>query len=67
MHHDEDVDQLDAFFTAYADPVPSWPVRQEAMVARCEDLRAMCHRADPDGPGERTWIHRTAVTAAWTE
>jgi len=67
MHHPDRVNALADFFGAYPGDVPGWPVRQAAMVARCEELELFCDRWDPTGPAVFLWQTRTATTAAWTE
>ncbi|MFD8867341.1 phosphotransferase family protein [Streptomyces sp. NPDC059590] len=68
MHHPEHRHALDAFFRAYGeDAVPPWPVRQAAMLARCESLREFCHRWEPNGAGVTLWRERAAATAGWQE
>ncbi|MGW3572283.1 phosphotransferase family protein [Streptomyces sp. NPDC000941] len=68
MHHPEHRHALDGFFRAYGeDVVPPWPVRQGAMLARCESLRHFCHRWEPNGPGVTLWRERAVATAGWQE
>ncbi|MFF1302355.1 phosphotransferase family protein [Streptomyces sp. NPDC058307] len=67
MHHPAQRQALPHFFRAYGDDVPPWPVRQAAMLARCEALREFCHRWKPNGSGVRRWQERWTATAAWTE
>jgi tRNA A-37 threonylcarbamoyl transferase component Bud32 len=67
MHHPDRIEALAAFFGAYPGDVPGWPVRQAAMVARCEELELFCDRWDPGGTAVALWQTRTASTAGWTE
>jgi aminoglycoside phosphotransferase len=67
MHHPGRVSLLGEFFGAYGGDIPPWPARQAIMVDRCRSLLGFCRRQDPGGPGEAQWVHRLAVTAAWTE
>ena len=67
MHHPGYRQALDHFFHAYGGDVPPWPVRQAAMLARCEVLRQFCHGWTPDGQGVRQWRERAAATAGWQE
>ncbi|WP_234371271.1 phosphotransferase [Streptomyces sp. XY431] len=67
MHHAEHRQALDRFFHAYGGPVPAWPVRQAAMLARCAELELFCHRWESNGPGVRQWQERAATTAGWQE
>ncbi|NEW75325.1 phosphotransferase [Streptomyces rapamycinicus] len=67
MHHAEHRQKVDDFFNAYGRPVPAWPIRQAAMLARCTALQQFCHRWEPNGPGVRQWQERTATTAGWRE
>ncbi|MET9402321.1 phosphotransferase [Kitasatospora sp. NPDC002965] len=67
MHHAEHRQELGHFFDAYGGPVPAWPVRQAAMLARCADLERFCDRWESNGPGVRQWRERAATTAGWRE
>jgi aminoglycoside phosphotransferase (APT) family kinase protein len=67
MHHPDRAGALGRFFRAYGGPVPSWPARRAAMLARCAALKAFCARTDPDGPGVRLWEERARITAGWRE
>lgn len=67
MHHPEHRDALEEFFAGYGRPVPDWPERRAAMVARCQELEQFCRRWEPDGAGARQWVQRAAVTASWRE
>ncbi|MER6142657.1 phosphotransferase [Streptomyces sparsogenes] len=66
-HHPEHRPALDHFFRAYGEGVPPWPVRQAAMLARCEALRRFCHRWEPNGAGVSRWRERATATAGWQE
>lgn len=66
-HHAEHCGELVHLFEAYGRPVPAWPVRRAAMVARCAALERFCRRHEPDGPGVRQWQERGAATAGWRE
>jgi tRNA A-37 threonylcarbamoyl transferase component Bud32 len=65
-HHPEHVSLLPHFFAAYDGPVPEWPERQAAMLARCRALLDFCSRWEPGGDGEKLWRKRLETTAAWT-
>ncbi|MER7752491.1 phosphotransferase [Kitasatospora sp. NPDC097643] len=67
MHHPEHVGALGELFRAYGGPVPPWPERRAAMLAKCAWLEEFCRRRDPAGPGVRQWQERTQVTADWPE
>ncbi|MFI6700702.1 phosphotransferase family protein [Streptomyces sp. NPDC050509] len=67
MHHPDHRKSLHHFFDAYDGPVPSWPARRAAMLARCTWFREFCHRWEPNGPGVRRWEERFRITAAWQE
>lgn len=64
-HHPDHADALADFFDAYGGPVPEWPRRQAAMVARCLELRRFCERWEPGGRGARQWAERAHVTESW--
>jgi aminoglycoside phosphotransferase len=66
-HHPEHVRSLGRFFTAYGAPVPAWPARRAAMLAKCAWFKEFCHRRDPNGPGVRQWEERAGTTAGWAE
>ncbi|MFC1400934.1 MULTISPECIES: phosphotransferase family protein [Streptacidiphilus] len=66
-HHPEHRQALDRFFHSYGDPVPAWPLRRAAMLARFAELELFCHRWEPNGPGVRQWQERAATTAGWRE
>ncbi|MFJ8043891.1 phosphotransferase family protein [Kitasatospora sp. NPDC096147] len=66
-HHAEHRTALRHFFKAYRGPVPTWPLRRAAMLARRAELERFCERRAPDGPAVHQWRERTAATAAWTE
>ena len=65
-HHPDQVGSIEAFHAAYGLPVPPWPERREAMVARCVELQAFCERWQPGGDAVLLWAERAAVTAEWT-
>ncbi|MEV0350866.1 phosphotransferase [Nonomuraea sp. NPDC050680] len=67
MHHPEHVSRLPSFFDAYGGPVPSWPDRHAAMVARCRALLDFTGRWEPGGDGEKLWLERLDITASWTD
>ncbi|MEU9076383.1 phosphotransferase family protein [Kitasatospora sp. NPDC004745] len=67
MHHPDRGGDLDHLFRAYGRPVPPWPVRRRAMLAKCAWLEEFCRRRDPDGPGVRQWRDRSRATAAWAD
>jgi tRNA A-37 threonylcarbamoyl transferase component Bud32 len=66
-HHPAQCHALGHFFRAYGAEVPSWPLRQAAMLARCEAFQRFCHRWEPNGSGVRLWRERSATTADWEE
>ncbi|MFC5662597.1 phosphotransferase [Kitasatospora misakiensis] len=66
-HHAEHRRELDHFFHAYGGPVPGWPVRRAAILARCAALEQFCRRWDSNGPGVRQWQERAATAAGWPE
>lgn len=65
MHHPDRIEALEAFFDAYAAPVPGWPLRKAAMLDRCVELREFCRRWDPDGAAVDQWERRIGITAGW--
>ncbi|MFD4910482.1 hypothetical protein [Kitasatospora purpeofusca] len=67
MHHAGHRQDLDHFFHAYGGPVPAWPVRRAAMLARCAELEQFCHRWESNDSGARQWQERAAMTAGWQE
>ncbi|WP_406633589.1 aminoglycoside phosphotransferase family protein [Amycolatopsis sp. WGS_07] len=67
MHHPDHVGRLEGFYATYGRPAPPWPMRQEAMLAKCQMLEDFCRQWEPGGDGERQWRDRAAVTAGWTE
>lgn len=67
MHHPDRVGALEAFFGAYPGDVLDWPVRQAAMLERCQQLRRFCDRQEPNGAGSLLWQQRSAETASWLE
>ncbi|MEU3559906.1 phosphotransferase [Kitasatospora sp. NPDC006786] len=67
MHHPARAGALHHLFDAYGQPVPPWPRRRAAMLARCARLEEFCRRGAPDGPGVRQWQERGRLTAGWPE
>ncbi|MFI5678082.1 phosphotransferase family protein [Streptomyces cellulosae] len=67
IHHPEHVRSLGRFFAAYGAPVPAWPERRAAMLAKCGRMKEFCRRRDAHGPGVRQWEERARITAAWRE
>lgn len=67
MHHPNHVDRLDGFYAAYGSPVPPWPARKQAMLAKCRALEDFCQRWEPNGDGVRQWRQRATTTARWEE
>jgi aminoglycoside phosphotransferase (APT) family kinase protein len=66
MHHPRHVGALSSLFDAYGSS-PAWTTRQEAMVAQCRALLALCERWEPGGEGVSLWQHRLQVTESWAE
>lgn len=66
MHHGDHVGALGSFFDAYGQR-PAWAARQQAMVAQCRNLLAVCRRWEPSGTSVRLWSQRLQVTESWTE
>jgi aminoglycoside phosphotransferase len=66
-HHPRHRGALEEFFVGYGDPIPAWPERQAAMVARCKQLRQFCQRWEPDGPAAALWAERGAIAANWSQ
>ncbi|MEV0587454.1 phosphotransferase [Nonomuraea sp. NPDC050310] len=66
-HHPEHAWALPEFFAAYGGPIPDWPARQAAMVARCQELLDFCTRWEPGGPGEKTWLERIEAVTGWSD
>ncbi len=68
-HHPEHAPLLGHFFRAYGEaygePLPAWPERHAAMLARCRDLLDFCGRWEPGGQGEKLWRDRLDTTASW--
>ncbi|MEU0565880.1 phosphotransferase [Nonomuraea sp. NPDC005983] len=64
-HHPGHVPLLPRFFSAYGDPVPGWPERHAAMLARCRALLDFTSSWEPGGEGEKLWRGRLDATAAW--
>lgn len=66
MHHPAAVTSLPGFHEAYGS-VPSWPVRQAAMISRCLLLQEFSKRLDPEGGAASLWEDRAMITARWVE
>ncbi|GAA1694841.1 hypothetical protein GCM10009830_48340 [Glycomyces endophyticus] len=66
-HHAEDVAAIPELHAAWGLPVPAWPVRRAAMVARCEAYRDFNERWAAGGSGVRRWEGLIAATSAWSE
>jgi tRNA A-37 threonylcarbamoyl transferase component Bud32 len=64
-HHPRAVADLDALFDGYGEQ-PPWPLRQAAMLTRCEVLVTRAEIAGEQGAAN-LWRSRAAMTHAWHE
>ena len=66
MHHPDHVGALGSLFDGYSHR-PAWVARQQAMLAQCRNLLALCQRWQPGGTSVHLWSQRLQVTKSWTE